>query len=92
MGEPRLTADQLQLLQLLSNALGAGDLSFEDLWERVGKPLDRCHANGRHYFVKKLRRLQAAGTLVRAKGGRGGARRMRLGPLADLLRDQGKLA
>jgi hypothetical protein len=89
MGKPRLTRAQLHLLQRLSDFLGTGEEPAHRLWGAVGMSLDRCHANGGHYFLKKLHRLKAAGFL--AQSGSGGRRRWRLGPLADLFREQGKL-
>jgi hypothetical protein len=60
----------------------------------VGGPLDRAHANGRHYFVKRLHRLRAAGALVQLRDDTrpgGGSRRWGLGPVTDMLKEQGKL-
>lgn len=102
----RLTKDQLKMLQQLSDYIGTGSRTTSELFNEVGRRLvkrrpggARLDSHGRLVrngplprFAQMLHRLGRRGLLV--KVGRGSpyqGARWRMGPLSDLLKEQGKL-
>jgi hypothetical protein len=113
--EVRLTKDQIQMLQQLSDCIGTGSRTTSELFDEVGRHLVRrrdqqrkrpllglhVQRNGKlarngpiHRFAETLNRLVRRGLLVKVTRYAPAPyreTRWSLGPLADLLKEQGKL-
>jgi hypothetical protein len=102
----RVTKDQLKMLQQVSDYIGTGSRTTSELFQEVGRRFVKRRAGGARTdrsgrliangplprFAQMLHRLGRRGLLV--KVGRGSpyqGAQWRMGPLSDLLKEQGKL-